>query len=132
VWAAKQTLSVWNEKSLKELKMIKENWTSTSYEKDGVTVWTNPLGNPYDNAGYFTQKEKFFENRNGQNYAEAWNSYWRTYHELNPIEADLRQYSWWEMMHQDVTWFDTAGCFKGKFVGEVNNVKISAENNNTK
>lgn len=27
-------------------------------------------------------------------------------------------------MHEDVYWFDTAACFKGKFIGQINDVKI--------
>ena len=27
-------------------------------------------------------------------------------------------------MHEDVYWFDTAACFKGKFIGQINEVNI--------
>lgn len=33
------------------------------------------------------------------------------------------QWSEWETMHENVVWFDTAGCLDGGFIGEVNKHK---------
>ena len=98
------------------------DWKTGSYEDNGSTVYTNPNGNPKDNIGYYTQPKRFYDD-----YMEAYNDHWASYYSKTPIERDEDKYDDWEQMHKGVTWFDTAGCWKGPFIGEVNDVVIAPD-----
>jgi hypothetical protein len=121
-WKAQQTLDVWKDKPLKELKQILSNDATDSYIKRGVTTYTNPNGNPYDNQGYYKQSTKFYND-----YMDHYNTYWDEEFAKDPIEKSQDKYSMWEDMHKDVMWFDTAACWNGNFIGQVNSVVISAD-----
>ena len=119
-WSLKNTLDVMNDKPLKELKQIQEDWKTGSYKDLGVTKWTNPNGDPFDNKGYFTQKQRFYDD-----YQNTFNKYWAEAAARNPIERDALRYEQWVEMHTDVIWFDTAACWKDSFIGDVNLATIS-------
>jgi hypothetical protein len=121
-WTQRQTLDAWKEKGIKELKQISKNWKTDSYSDSGTTVYTNPNGNPKDNQGYYTQDRKFYND-----YMDEYNNYWADYYSKSPIDRDADEYSNWADMHKDVMWFDTAACWKGKYIGQVNDVVITPD-----
>lgn len=122
VWSSKQTLDVWKKKSLKQLKQISMDWKTGSYEEAGTTIWTNPNGNPKDNKGYYKQSRKFYDS-----YKNKYNNEWDKYYGKNPIQRDADFYNWWADMHEGVMWFDTAACWNGKWIGQVNEVVIKPD-----
>ena len=126
-WTQRQTLDAWKEKGVKELKQIQQDWKTGSYSELGVTKYTNPNGSPYDRERYYTQTRKFYDD-----YMDEYNGFWDTYYSKSPIERDSDAYSNWADMHKDVMWFDTAACWKGKFIGQVNDVVIAPDTAGTK
>lgn len=101
------------------------NWKTGKYEELGTTKWTNPNGNPKDpkdGSGYYTQNSKFYDS-----YMTEMNKMWDDYYVMSPIERDADNYAKWEEMHTDVVWFDTAACWAGPFIGNVNSVVISPD-----
>ena len=121
-WSAKQTFDAWKDKSLKELKQINMKWKTDSYQNIDTTVWVNPNGNPKDDKGYYTQNLKFYED-----YKKFYNEQWDSYYNKDPVARDAVAYSNWAEMHEDVLWFDTAACWKGRFIGDVNRVLIKPD-----
>ena len=121
-WTQRQTMDVWKDKSLKELKQINQNWKTGSYSDTGNTVFTNPNGNPKDNDGYYVQDRKFYND-----YMDKYNNFWDEYYAKSPIDRDAEAYDNWADMHEGVQWFDTAACFKGAFIGQVNSVVIAPD-----
>ncbi len=123
-WSARQTRDVWNDKSFKELKQIESFWMTTSYEEGGITKYTDPNGNPYDNDGYYTQKLSAYE----YGLDEVYNENMAAEHSKNPIERDAEKYdNWYDMHSGGILWFDTAACWKGPFVGDTNSPVITAK-----
>jgi hypothetical protein len=120
MWAMRHNQDVMEDVSLKELKQIQMNWKTGSYEDAGNTVYTNPNGNPKDNVGYYTQKEKFYDY-----YSDASNMAWDEFYSKDPIALDADKYDDWAEMHKDVMWFDTAACWKGSFIGNVNSISTT-------
>ena len=98
------------------------NWKTGSYTEGRSTVWTNPNGNPKDNVGYYTQTRKFYDE-----YKDHWNQYWDEHYAKDPIQEDEDKWNNWAEMHEDVLWFDTAACWAGPFIGQVNSVVISPD-----
>jgi hypothetical protein len=122
-WGQEHLQDVLDTVSLKELKQIQMDWKTSSYEDTGVTIYKNPNGNPKDNKGFYTQQEKFYSE-----YSDAWNAAYDEFYAKDPIAIDADKYSDWEEMHSDgVVWFDTAGCWKGKFIGQVNDFSVTAD-----
>lgn len=55
------------------------------------------------------------------------NNVWDDFYALDPIKRDADNYANWEDMHTDVMWFDTAACWAGPFIGNVNSVVITPD-----
>ena len=98
------------------------DWKTGSYLDSTTTVWTNPNGNPKDNQGYYTQDRKFYND-----YMDHANDMWDKFYAMDPIQQDAEKWSNWEEMHENVWWFDTAGCWSGNFIGAVNSVVIAPD-----
>jgi len=96
------------------------DWKTEKYSNRGRDFYVNPNGNPYDNSGYYTQSRKFYDD-----YMTEYNNYWAEEAAKDPIARDADKWSNWSEMHDGVMWFDTAACFKGKFIGDVNAVTIA-------
>ena len=122
MWSLRQTMDVYKEKGLKELKQIQKDWKTGSYNDSGTTVYTNPNGNPKDNIGYYEPERRFYND-----WSDKYNQLWDDHFEDNKIDQDATQYSNWADMHEGVQWFDTAACWKGKFIGDVNSVVITPD-----
>lgn len=122
MWSLRQTMDVYKEKGLKELKQIQKDWKTGSYDDAGNTVYTNPNGNPKDDEGYYTPERRFYDD-----WSNKYNEIWDDHFKDNKIEQDAEQYSNWADMHEGVQWFDTAACWKGKFIGDVNSVVITPD-----
>ena len=123
-WMLKHVTDVLNNKPLKELKQIQENWKTTKVENKGLTEWYSPNGDPYDNKGYFTQQTKFYDD-----YQNHYNQFWKDSAARDPIASDEIEYEQWEEMHTDIIWFDTAACWKSPFIGDINKVTITPKAN---
>jgi len=91
-----------------------------TYKTDqaGNTAYVGPNGDPYDNKGYYTQTTKF-----DSDYINNNNDIWAETAGRDPIARDARRYDNWEQMHDGVWWFDTAACWKGGFIGDINGVE---------
>ena len=122
IWKARQNKAAVDEKGFKEIKQIQMDWKTGSYEDSGTTVFTNPNGNPKDNEGYYREKQLFYTE-----YADKYNEIWDDYYAQSPIDHDAEAYSNWAEMHEGVMWFDTAACWKGNFIGQVNEVVIAPD-----
>lgn len=121
-WTEAQSLDAWKDKPLKELKQINMDWKTTKWVDGTTTKYANPNGSPKDNVGYYTQTRKFYDE-----WKDSYNSSWDEFYAKNPIERDADRYSDWADMHEGVQWFDTAACWAGPFIGDVNSVTISVD-----
>jgi hypothetical protein len=122
-WGKKQTRDVLSDKGVKEIVQIDNDWKTMSYENGG-RIYANPNGNPYDNEGYFTQTHRWYDS----GYDEDWNEAQKEFYAMDPIERDAELYDQWYEMHSGtVMWFDTAACWKGKFIGDTTDIQITSD-----
>lgn len=114
-----------SDKGVKEIVQIENDWKTMSYE-NGQRVFANPNGNPYDNEGYYTQTHRWYDS----GYDEEWNEAQKESYAMDPIERDAELYDQWYEMHSGmVMWFDTAACWKGKFIGDTTDITIRSDQN---
>jgi hypothetical protein len=78
-------------------------------------VYNNPNGYPYDNQGYFTQKQRY----------NSWYDWEVARANTHIINWNGQEYDHWKTMHEDVIWFDTIPCTVGPHIGDANNVIIN-------
>lgn len=119
-WNRQQALDVIADKPWKELKQIESGWKtgSSTLGTASTTYYFGPNGDPFDNKGYYTQKTKF-----DGDYINGNNDIWAKQARQDVIARDAERYDEWEQMHDGVVWFDTAACWKGGFIGDINSVE---------
>lgn len=83
------------------------------------TAYGGPNGNPNDNDGFFTQKQRY-------NDYKAWaDADAEARKDGNIISYDSKRYDNWEKMHDGVIWFDTKACWEGSYIGKANEAVYS-------
>ena len=107
LWYWKNEYDVLDEKDFKDLIYINKGWSSMSYQlyltqqdPNPTTQYNDPNGYPYDNRGYFTQKQRY----------NSWYDWEVARANTHEIQWDATRYEWWKTSVEDVVWFDTKPC----------------------
>ena len=107
LWQWKNELDVLEDKDFKDLVYIKNNWASMSYQNylnqndpNPTTRYNTPNGYPYDNQGYFTQRQRY----------DSWYDWEVARYNTHQIQWDATLYDNWKTSVEDVVWFDTKPC----------------------
>ena len=128
LWYWKNEYDVMDEKDFKELIYINKDWKSMSYQyyltqqdPNPTTVYESPNGYPYDNRGYFTQKQRY----------NSWYDWEVARANTHEIQWDATKYEWWKTSVEDVVWFDTKPCMEGPHIGDANKMVIKPKSTPT-
>ena len=117
LWQWKNELDVLEDKDFKDLIYINKGWSSMSYQyylsqndANPTTRYNTPNGYPYDNIGFFTQKQRY----------NSWYDWEVARANTDIIPYDAQNYENWKTSVEDVVWFDTVPCVSGPHIGDGN------------
>lgn len=119
VFGVQNEYDFYEQTNLKDLKYGTEKWAMYTRQVDGQTVYDSSQGNVSDTDFY------------GELRAD-WGPYQDTIVKAQQefgtdlLKWNEYQYNQWFDFRENLIWFDTAPCFSGKLIGQVNDLDITS------